>query len=194
MSAQDTVGKLIDTSEGPDAIHIALAPVVAGEDWLSPGDDIGFVYGSTTIVKRKERCYDQKTLGIVDPFLLEAPKEGQRFWMFLLPNTITGLRHLWTHPAFGQQALPSNDSELWLRKFADSWNFDYDELIALASGPQGIAGWGGKENYIVAMGIDLHSRGELGEEEPLFWKNLEVMTGKRFDENHRENFGWSCSC
>ncbi|MFO0822607.1 MAG: hypothetical protein U0792_05710 [Gemmataceae bacterium] len=39
-------------------------------------------------------------VGIVDPFLREAVRPGQRFWLFMYPNTVTTLRHEWTHPAY----------------------------------------------------------------------------------------------
>jgi hypothetical protein len=36
----------------------------------------------------------------VDPFLADPVQPGQMFWLFLYPQTITGLRHVWEHLAF----------------------------------------------------------------------------------------------
>jgi hypothetical protein len=91
-------GTLIEDGERRrDAIHIAIAPVTAAERLL-PGQHVGFVSGDTEhvgVVNAPSRC-----LGIVDPFLRQAVEKGQRFWLFLYPNTVTSLRHYWTHPAF----------------------------------------------------------------------------------------------
>jgi hypothetical protein len=91
------LGSLIeDGDRRRDAIHIAVAPVMAAERLL-PGQHVGLVSGDTEHVGAMEpnRC-----LGIVDPFLRQPVEEGQRFWLFLYPNTITSLRHYWAHPAF----------------------------------------------------------------------------------------------
>lgn len=180
------VGKLITSPQERDAIHIAVLPVVAAEQ-LRTGQDIGFVYGSRTLVKAKDRCYGLEAVGIVDPFLPQYYVEkGQEFWMFLFPNTVTGMRHHWQHPLVDNVKPPASESEKWLREFADKWNFDYEEMVEEA--PM-------KEGCVVARGIDIHSAGELdpGEEE-LFWTHIEKLTGQQFDEQHRQQFGWSCSC
>jgi hypothetical protein len=39
-------------------------------------------------------------IGIVDPFLDQPVRPGEEFWVFVYPNTITGMRHYWQHPAF----------------------------------------------------------------------------------------------
>lgn len=82
-----------------DAVHIAVAPVIAGYR-LSPGECVGPVYDGTQFGTCK------KPIGIVDPFLTADVLPGQRFWLFLYPGTITGLRHVWSHPAF-VTALPT---------------------------------------------------------------------------------------
>ena len=75
-----------------DAIHVAVAPVTAGQR-LQPGQHVGL-----DADRRATSGYPR--IGIVDPFLIDDVEEGQEFWLCLYPNTITGLRHVWTHPAF----------------------------------------------------------------------------------------------
>jgi hypothetical protein len=89
------LGRLIeDGDRRRDAVHIAVAPVTAAER-LTPGQHVGLVAGETEHVGPAETC-----IGIVDPFLTQPVEVGQRFWLFLYPNTVTSLRHYWTHPAF----------------------------------------------------------------------------------------------
>lgn len=75
-----------------DAVHIAVAPVVAGVD-LEPGQRVGlFSDGQASPMKPH--------IGIVDPFRIGWIERGTRFWLYLFPNSITDLRHVWSHPAF----------------------------------------------------------------------------------------------
>ena len=76
-----------------DAIHVAVVPVTAGAE-LKPGQRIALADDKAV------PSTDRATVGIVDPFLQINVPEGDRFWMFLLPNTVTGMRHAWSHPAF----------------------------------------------------------------------------------------------
>src|SRR5206468_4648873 len=92
------IGKLITNEQEKDAIHIAVAPVIAHLD-LNPGDHVGFVYDDKKTVGKSAF----KKIGIVDPFLITPVKTGQKFWMFLYPNTITSLKHDWTHPEFEKE-------------------------------------------------------------------------------------------
>lgn len=131
MSEQTTiVGKLLDETARRDAIHFALAPVVAGER-LKPGQHVGLS------PERTAHPYSTGCLGIVDPFLKQPVKQGERFWLFLYPNTITNLRHQWEHPAFAEEApvsiaMPTGDgeplsSELMLKQLADKLEDEGDK-------------------------------------------------------------------
>lgn len=90
------LGSLIEGFAARDCIHIAVAPVVAAHD-VSPGDHVG-------LDDKGEADWQSvgiETIGIVDPFLnVTKVEKGQRFWMLLYPGTITGLRHVFSHPAF----------------------------------------------------------------------------------------------
>lgn len=99
---QPKLGQLLPPHEyRRDAIHIAIAPVTAGHD-MKPGTRVGLHPGDSTT----QVVWDNASpIGVVDPFLTETVKTGERFWLFLFPNTITGLRHVWSHPAFTAAAL-----------------------------------------------------------------------------------------
>ncbi len=97
-----SIGKLIGPEHKRDAIHMALAPVVSNYYQIRPGMHIGFaVEGNYELVT--PHPFDAKMLGIADPFLDKAVLKGDRFWMFLYPQTITSLRHEWAHTAFGAE-------------------------------------------------------------------------------------------
>lgn len=89
------LGRLVKPEDNAqrDAIHLAVAPVVAAIR-LSPGQRI-----SLNVDGKAAPC--DRPIGIVDPFLRGDVLPGQTFYMMLLPYTITGLRHEWYHPAFG---------------------------------------------------------------------------------------------
>jgi len=110
MSLQENIGKLITTDDlfKKDAIHIAVAPVIA-TDILYPGAPLGFSEPGNT---QKVEVNRVSPIGIVDPFLPSPVKEGEKFFMFLFPNTITGLRHDWIHPAFVTDTPLTNNIEI----------------------------------------------------------------------------------
>jgi len=189
MSSDVKLGELIVGPAERDAIHVAVVPLVAGEELYS-GSKFRLAFGSTQVALRGD--YNDKdsgnpAIGVVDPFLGDLYiRKGQRFWGVLFPGTVTGMRHHWQHPAFDHPPKAGNEHELWLRQFADKWNFDFEELIS--------AGKGDSE-YVVAQGVDCHSKNDLDDDEhTLFWHHLEAHVGKEFDTEHRDNMGWSCSC
>lgn len=94
---QPELGKLIEKQEFRDAVHLAVAPVTAGET-LHPGQRVGLNRNMEAVSPNN---MDVEYVGIVDPFL-ECGEiyEGQKFWLVIHPYTITGLRHAWTHKAF----------------------------------------------------------------------------------------------
>lgn len=185
------IGKVNAAGLERDAVHIAVLPVTCAQDYLGAGQWVKLVYGTNDQVVRAEKCYGiDRTIGVIDPFLSETTslKKGDRVLVFLQPGTITGLRHQWSHPLVDEIVPAANESEKWLREFADKWNMNYSTMIqeAQVKGGQG---------YTVAMGIDLHDRDELesGDEER-FWYHLEKLTGFKADDKHKAEFGWSCSC
>lgn len=183
MADTTIVGVTLAGRKERDAIHIAVAPVIATHT-LHPGEHIGFIYtGDTENVGNLSSV----RVGIVDPFLTKPVERGERFWMFLYPNTITSLKHVWTHPAFGPEATTAPvtpeqkaDSEEWLRNFVAVSNCpDYETVLAAATGHRG-------GQYLHFDDIDAH-----GQIPPEFWDHIEILLGEKV-VNRATYF--SCSC
>ena len=182
---QIKLGEKLKGGEQRDAIHIAVLPVIVAEDMYA-GEKARLVYGTTNMVRRGDGNDGDREIGIIDPFLTETAEQGDKVWLFLYPQTITGLRHDWTHPAIDNPPAPASESECWLRSFADKWNFDYDEMVRAAIE--------GEDSFITARGTDLHESGELGEDLSLFWQHISELTKKTFTEEHKSKVIWTCSC
>lgn len=176
------LGQIIEGDANRDAIHVAIAPVIAGES-LRPGQGIAFESGSTERV----RAYGT-TIGIVDPFLRESVKEGQRFFMVLYPGTITSLRHEWTHPAFPQSKVENDErsrSERWLMVYAEKMNCYDEPEKAFHNLLHGL-----RTGELFAHGSDLHGLYELDDADHLK-KHAERYLGITIDWGR---FEFTCSC
>lgn len=169
------LGTLLKTNEEyeRDAVHIAIAPVIAGEN-LKAAEHVGFTDRERTAVGKTD-----KPIGVIDPFLTAAVKKGQKCYMFLYPNTITSLRHAWSHPQFGDMA----DSIQWLEDFANQEDVDsYQDLMDAADA------FLKHGDYLCEGG-----RWEGSYVPDEFWFHYEVVTGDVVPEDKRGSF-FSCSC
>lgn len=174
-----TLGTIIQDG-GRDAIHLAVEPVIAGEA-LFPGQHIGLLDGKATV--------KGKMLGIVDPFLTQPVKEGEKFWLIVYPRQITSLRHVWEHPDFEEPKeiiAESNDpvevSKRWIAEFADRIRQHPASLMDAAES------WLMYEEYTYDNSESYKGHWN---EFPEFWKHYEVVTGKKPENN---DAFFTCSC
>lgn len=170
------LGQLITEEAGRDAVHVAVAPVIANER-LQPGQDIGLVEGQEVVGVVDD------PIGIVDPFLKNPVVKGQRFWLFLYPNTITSLRHEWTHQSFSTES--RDVSESWLRLYAVRMNDYMSEDGAFGQLLDGL-----RSGHIHSSGTDLHGFYDLDNPDELRY-HAENYLGIRIDWG---DFTFSCSC
>lgn len=185
--ALETLGTIIEDG-GRDAIHLAVEPVIAGQD-LKPGNHVGLRDGKAFKFSTKDKT-PIKLVGIVDPFLNGNVLEGKMFWLIVYPRQITSLRHVWEHPDFApvqEKAIekdPLEDkwlSEKWLRDFCMTNDCPaYDTVM------REYLDGAAKGDYFYFGGEDAH--GSIPDE---FWDHMEVVTGKKI--KHRPEY-FSCSC
>ena len=189
-----SIGKVItDPTLQRDAIHIAVVPVVAGEN-LEPGESVQM---NSEGKAASSGCAERD--GVVDPYLDHIVRKGETFWLFLNPGSITSLRHDWTHPAFEPVSAPvikanSAASEKWLREFANANDCpSYERMMAGLMGlhrdKDEFYDYGpdhGYDEYFTFMGVDAHC--EVPDE---FWYHFEIVTGVR--PRHKYKY-FNCSC
>lgn len=183
MSEPIKLGKIITTEQHRDAIHIAIAPVTSDES-MQPGQHVALVPGCSDRVQSNGTA-----VGIVDPYLQRLIEPGEKFWLCLYPQTVTSLRHEWTHPAFPKVAAAAeqSESERWLRDYAiqhldyTDRSRAYEKLLEMLRAGQ-----------IIYEGTDMHSRGDLDDESELK-RHAEVVLGIviNFDD---PGFIFSCTC
>lgn len=186
------IGNIIEQPQQKDAVHMAVAPVVAAEP-LQPGAHVG--------MNKDGRVSRNAThIGVVDPFLRKGPKVGDRFWLFLYPGSIKSLRHEWEHPSFSTEEGVSEEtkakSQKWLEHFISNSDCpDYDTVInaalgnhALNDGHDGYIYTKNDGEYLYFGGSDAH-----GEIPPEFWVHLEIVSGQKIHHRDRAKY-FTCSC
>lgn len=185
--ALETLGTILPSEQGRDAIHLAVISVEASHD-LRPGERIeiraGEAYSADT------QCH-----GIVDPFLRKTVLAGEFFWCVINPRTINSLRHVWTHPELPDESpLHSSsrdgDAEQTARRAIHAIAVDLgvsDEAL-MKGAAHWLEGDGGYDNYM-HFGYDLN----YGWDMEAFWSAYALLTGKDVPEGMRGSF-FSCSC
>lgn len=128
--ALESIGKILEQGQQRDAVHIAVAPAIAGEK-LNPGNHVRIWEGEAKAV----RIGDRNAVGIVDPYLKLPVQPGQRFYVHLYPGSITSLRHEWTHPAFPPEKpllQMTMDDAAFLGEYAAHFDKTPEEMIEIA--------------------------------------------------------------
>ena len=157
------LGKLITGDQVRDAVHIAVAPVTAA-DTLMPGQHVG-------LDSDGRAGASDKPIGCVDPYLRTPVREGQRCWLFLYPGSITALRHEWSHPAFGAEAItPAVWSRRWIEAFAGELDQAYNRLMAAAEL------WVSDQDYTYDNSETYKDVDDA--KWPEFWRHYEIVTGQ----------------
>ena len=197
-TTQTLIGKLLPESGiVRDAIHIAVAPVQAATQ-LQPGQHIGFLNDrETTLVGHGAHV---KCIGIVDPYIKRPVAQGEWFYMFLYPNTITSLSHAWEHPDFMQNEFNKvldrmdgvPEAMEYMEKFAsECTGYDYEDNETHATVDMILEG---ADEYLRTG--EYLSKGGMFEgivADETFWRHYETIRRVQVPEDQKTSF-FSCSC
>lgn len=187
--ALQTLGTIITgiPGVGRDAIHLAVEPVIAAR-LLQPGTRVGLKRDGTADYR------NVKHVGIVDPFLMEPVQAGEQFWLFVLPRTISSLRHVWEHPDFpsafrqsvqvpqaatcapGETDLRVERSKRWLDRLGKPYGYSWEEIVNAIR----------REDRLNTGDDDVDFPNEA-------YIHYEIITGEILPEDKRNTY-FSCAC
>ena len=105
-----------------DAVHVAIVSIEAAQE-LKPGTHVELKHGKA--FKKDPHEDDFSPIGIVDPFLSAPVQAGHHFYLCLYPDTVTGMRHEWGHPAFDDM----NSVKAQLEAIGKQYSTSYDQII-----------------------------------------------------------------
>lgn len=176
------LGQIITTEQDRDAIHCAVAPIIAAQR-LSPVEHVAIEGGKAVRTGTK--------IGVVDPFLKQSVEKGEKFWMFLYPGSIKSLRHEWTHPAFNDEVritvnTSKKASEEWMTEWAMRHMGD-DYYSDEQRSPQDALRAAIEAGENMSVGPHEDARDHIDNE---WWNHWEIITGKT---GQRGEY-FSCGC
>lgn len=186
-NTQQRLGKLIDAPACRDAVHVAVLPIVAAVR-LAVGASVQIIDGRAHLAPKTSS--QNPAVGIVDPFLDRAVYPGDKFWLYLYPNTVSDMTHQWSHPVIDKALeavksieLPTTESArssmTWLKGYLAGQDGNLEDIIQQLS-----------ENTdtlclsFVAYGPELVE----------FWEHLENALGVTIPDSIKVEHRFSCSC
>jgi len=176
------LGKVIEGDAERDAIHVAIAPAMAACK-LHPGQEVG-------IDGHGQANPTVQAIGIVDPFLKECVYAGTCIYVCLFPETVTGMRHHWSHPAFDNSADKSaeSDSVVYLKAFAEDAYLSYDQLLDI------LENYCKHDEHFTQQGTEAarEAYGQCNEE--VFWKHVKTVTGLEKPAVSSWSAPFCCTC
>lgn len=169
-----------------DALHVAIIPLVAGED-MSPGQKIKLKSPNTDIAVKYDPLKDnihRDYIGVVDPMLHENVVMGERFYGFMKSGVVKGMRHHWDSNQFPTAGLFIKEEEedvhyKYLKQHCESNSLNLEQFLETCQTD---------EDFMTTMRLepDDYSMDDV------FWYHLEQYTGMEFEDWQRSGPDWEC--
>lgn len=179
---QSKIGTVLESLEPRDAVHIAVFAAPLGVPHSYAGTYVALV-GEVLVP-----CLVENAIGIIDPFIKRRVYQDEVVLVFIMPNTITGLRHVYQHPMLDGVPEPrSLKSEVdWVTTFATTMNCTYTEFMEMA------------DAYVdhgdcVTLGVELGAAFYEGDW-PGFWERYDRITGLESGKSGLDDAFFNCAC